>query len=146
MAPYLRIRASTGMVPPSQRDNRIPLCPFNQRSRPHLKNLNMPTSRYATQLAGLPHSHSSTHTKARKKQHAVTPAPVTMPMPPPQSQKPDRSTVQIIMLHHCLLKKSEALDFAFELHSPLLMEGKNKEVRPGVKCLPCRELQNQHLV
>lgn len=36
------------------------------------------------------------------------------------------------MLHHCLLKKSEALDFAFEVHSPLMMEGKNKEVTDAV--------------
>lgn len=39
-----------------------------------------------------------------------------------------RSSLQIIMLHHCLLKKSETLDFTFELHSPIMMEGKNREV------------------
>eukprot|EP00752_Nemacystus_decipiens_P004997 g4543.t3 len=44
-------------------------------------------------------------------------------------KKTDDMPRKVIMLHHCLLKKSEALNFAFELHSPLMVEGKNKEGR-----------------
>lgn len=60
----------------------------------------------------------------------------TLPARPHTSQTivpPPSPLYQIIMLHHCLLKKSDTLDFAFELHSPLMMEGKNKEV-----CHACR--------
>ncbi|CAM9491761.1 unnamed protein product [Scytosiphon promiscuus] len=44
-------------------------------------------------------------------------------------KKGDSIPSKIIMLHHCLLKKSRDLDFTFELHSPLMMEGKNREGR-----------------
>ncbi|CAM9985221.1 unnamed protein product, partial [Ectocarpus sp. 8 AP-2014] len=44
-------------------------------------------------------------------------------------KKADALPSKIIMLDHCLLKKSDDLDFAFELHSPLMMEGKNTEGR-----------------
>eukprot|EP00903_Cladosiphon_okamuranus_P008594 g8243.t1 len=56
-------------------------------------------------------------------------------------KKTDPVPSKVIMLHHCLLKKSEALDFAFELHSPLMMEGKNKEGRLYFQAANEAELQ-----
>ncbi|CAN0006552.1 unnamed protein product, partial [Ectocarpus sp. 6 AP-2014] len=44
-------------------------------------------------------------------------------------KKADALPSKIIMLDHCLLKKSDDLDCAFELHSPLMMEGRNTEGR-----------------